>query len=1003
MLGSIITLLVLLLALFTWGAIAGINAFSRTRDLRRQIGLLQEMVDGLRQQIDGLTHKLNEGRTAATGAATEPAKAPQFRPDTAAKPAARTETPAAAKSDAAGVAGPRPDATRPQPAKTTTPAPPPLPGHAPAAGPPPVPPAPPPPTSGRPASAVPPVPPGSPSRLDFEEILGGKIFVWIGGLALGLGAIFMVHYSIERGLIGPGLRIFLGFMLALALAGAGEYLRRREVQPAIPGFGTAYIPGILTAAAIVAAFATTYSAYALYGFIGPLLAFALLAAVSLAGLAASSIHGPGLAALGLVASYVTPALVSTGKPSAWGLFPYLLFVTAAAFYTAHLRGWLWLAISATAGAVLWGLIWAATSWQAGDATVLLLYVAGLSALAMVLLKDAGADARLLAAEATPAQPPQAAGTAGDGEKTAPRLPPLVAWNAFDWPLIGVMAAIALLAVSVVRMDSYGPASMVLMVALTAVLIAAGWRWPSAVPLAGIAALAFGFLYLTWHLPSVMVPDYKGEFDAALGRVAWVPPGLEQFLMTGVLFAGGIGAASYMALLARRPHAIWAALAALTPIATFAYAYLRTTNFEHSLPFGLAGLALAFLLSFATGHLDGARQGRVIGWSVGALAAATVGALALTATILLQKGWLTIALALMAPGLAWISRQRPIPILRVIAALFAAVVAMRLLYDPVIVGRDLGTTPIVNWLLYGYAIPALAFAAAAWILRQDEDDTAVQVLEGAAIAFLAALLSLQVRHFMNAGEVFAERLTLGELGLHAVIWLGLAIGLHWRYGVARRLVSNWAALATSIVAFAIIGLGLLLVRNPYFTAEPVGTGVLLNDLLLAYAVPALAAAILFGQTRDWRPRLYVNACGALALLLAFAYVTLKVAHAFEGPVLGVARISQAELYAFSAAWITFAIALLAAGITYGSKQLRQAAFLVLVLAIVKVFVVDMADLKGFLRAASLIGLGLTLVGIGYAYQKLVLRGGRGPAAPSAPPPQPPVPDAPPAPAATSPSP
>src|SRR4051812_12745075 len=69
-----------------------------------------------------------------------------------------------------------------------------------------------------PADAPPPLPAPAPG---FEERLGTRWVVWIGGLALALGGFFMVRYSIEAGLVGPGVRVFLGGLFALALLGAG--------------------------------------------------------------------------------------------------------------------------------------------------------------------------------------------------------------------------------------------------------------------------------------------------------------------------------------------------------------------------------------------------------------------------------------------------------------------------------------------------------------------------------------------------------------------------------------------------------------------------------------------------------------------------------------------------------------------------------------------------------------------------------------------------------------
>jgi uncharacterized membrane protein len=62
-----------------------------------------------------------------------------------------------------------------------------------------------------------------PDRRSFEERFGTRWAVWVGGVALALGGIFLVQYSIEQGLIGPGMRILLGALLAAALIVAGEW------------------------------------------------------------------------------------------------------------------------------------------------------------------------------------------------------------------------------------------------------------------------------------------------------------------------------------------------------------------------------------------------------------------------------------------------------------------------------------------------------------------------------------------------------------------------------------------------------------------------------------------------------------------------------------------------------------------------------------------------------------------------------------------------------------
>jgi uncharacterized membrane protein len=202
------------------------------------------------------------------------------------------------------------------------------------------------------AAKPPPLPQPGPG---FEERIGTRWVVWVGGLTLALGGFFMVRYSIDAGLLGPGVRTLLGGAFALALLAAGEWTRRKESISAIEALPIANIPAILTAAGTSVAFATVYAAYALYGFLVPATAFILLGLVALGTLAAALLHGPALAGLGVAAAFVTPVLVSSNKPDFWALYVYLAIVTAAAFGLARIRLWRWLAVTTILFALLWTL------------------------------------------------------------------------------------------------------------------------------------------------------------------------------------------------------------------------------------------------------------------------------------------------------------------------------------------------------------------------------------------------------------------------------------------------------------------------------------------------------------------------------------------------------------------------------------------------------------------------------------------------------------------------
>ena len=72
-------------------------------------------------------------------------------------------------------------------------------------------------------------------------------------------------------------------------------------------------------------------------------------------------------------------------------------------------------------------------------------------------------------------------------------------------------------------------------------------------------------------------------------------------------------------------------------------------------------------------------------------------------------------------------------------------------------------------------------------------------------------------------------------------------------------------------------------------------------------------------------------------------------------------------------------MLLAGLLFDWKAARIASAGLILLTVLKVFLLDMANLEGVWRALSFMGLGIVLIGIGLLYQRLLF--GR----PAAPPP------------------
>ena len=788
----------------------------------------------------------------------------------------------------------------------------------------------------------PPLPAPPPADPGFEERIGTRWVVWIGGLTLALGGFFLVRYSIEAGLLGPGVRTILGGLFALALLASGEWTRRTENTSHIEVLPIASIPAILTAGGTAVAFATVYAAYALYDFLAPATAFVLLGLVALGTLAAALLHGPALAGLGIAAAFATPVLVSSEKPDFWTLYLYLAIVTAAAFGLARIRLWRWLAVTT----IVFALLWTVPCLQCGPSMVAphLFHVIAGFALAALLVVSGFAFG------------------------------PSMGEEQVELISSGSLAAYLFGATMIVLYSHHADSAMIAFAILVAASLFVAWRAPAATGAIGAASIFIFGVFAEWVVrgnPDMLV--LPGGPLPGIGPTA-TEGSVSLHLFTAAIFAAGFGVAGFLAQ--ARFHAAkisvrWAASATFTPLALLVALYARIAHLDRSIPFAILAVILAAAYGAATEMLTrrDERPGTPI--AIALFATATLGALALALTFVLEKGWLSIALALMSMGTAWISVQRPIPFMRSLAAILAGIVTLRIAYEPRIAGEAIGTTVIFNWLLWGYGVPALSFWAGSYFLRRRGDDAPLRAVESAAILFTVLLAFLEIRHAVNGGDIYRINTGLTEVALQVCVALAMAIGLERLRVRTLSLVHNiGAVLLTAFAGLAAI-FGLMLLETPILWPIDVG-GSFLNGLLLGYALPAVLALLLSYAVAGRRHAAYANSIAAGALILALAYVSFEIRRLYHGPVLASGPTTGAEQYTYSIAWLAFGVVLLGIGIVFNSQRARLASAAVIALTIVKAFLIDMSTLSGIYRALSFICLGLVLVAIGWLYQRILFR-------------------------------
>jgi uncharacterized membrane protein len=475
----------------------------------------------------------------------------------------------------------------------------------------------------------------------------------------------------------------------------------------------------------------------------------------------------------------------------------------------------------------------------------------------------------------------------------------------------------------------------------------------------LAALLFLCVLLVWAMPAWQptgeVITIEGAVQAFLPG-AWAPQVIRPLLYTAALMAAFFAAAGlWLERRAANPLR-WAALVAAVPVVTLGVTYLQVARFQADPVWALAAAVLAAGLvgAAARGMKDGSVQ------RAGVHAAGAVAALCFGFAVVLHDQWVTLAVALMLPPLAWIEARADLPPLRRVALAVAALVLGRLLLNWYVLDYGFGSAPVLNGLWLAYGVPALCFWVAARMFLRRADDLLVAVLEAGAVAFATVLVALLIRHAEGGGR-FTRGGSLLEAGLHVS-----ALGAQALAGLflARRMGRK--VLAVAWKAQGLLGLAggvLLLVLNPVFTYSRASQA----GLAFGYLVPAMLAGLLAVQreVRGW-----LKPVGGYALVAGFAWLTLVVRLVFNPDrSLGVDA-GDAEMWTFSGVWLAYGAALMAGGIVWNARAVRLAALGVIALVAAKVFLMDMSELGGLWRVLSFLGLGLSLIGLGAVFRRFV---------------------------------
>jgi uncharacterized membrane protein len=777
-----------------------------------------------------------------------------------------------------------------------------------------------------------------PAPRGFEQRLGARGFVWLGGACVALAGAFLVKYTLDEGLLGPTTRVVLGVLLGIGLLLAADYMRRRS--------GT--IGQALAAAGIADLYASLFAAVALYGLLPPALAFVILAGVTFLAIALALRQGPFVGLVGLAGGFITPAIVSIGEPNPAVLFGYLYLLLLGALWLERQRGWWYLPAIAIAGGLLWALIPVTVPPEA-DGTRIAAYSAPI-----FLILVAGTALWL---------------------KSSLRLGGMLHLEPDDpaiWSNSRIVALVTGLATSVLMLiwlavGGFQNIDWMFALALAAMGMTIG-RFKPQHDLAGFAMAAVPVLgLLFWNLGESGYVSMELSGDSVT-RYLWIA------CIVGALgLFGGFG----LAWGARAPER-WSLLSAIAGAGTLALAYWRLRYVDLLLPWSIICLILSAIhLGFAQRLLDWRFKEPRYRRSFGIHALVCAGFLAAAVPLWVGGEWLAVLWSLLLPLTVWVSIKIDEPWLRRGLWVGAPAVMLAVLFS----GFPAGDRPIFNWLTYGLGVPTLCFAAAAWLARRASDLRLMLMLQGCTVILGFLLVTLEVRHLFHGGAFRYAEFGFAEAGTLILLW-GLMALATWRLAERRgeaRL--RWLAYGLAIIA-ALATVGLVwLISNPMLAPIPIAGVAVFNTALYVFGsgfALFLAMAYVLRRSKLDLPHRQVPVALAVIIALADGFLGISALnrHLFRGEMIQFdlfsGAIGDAELYGYSVVWLLYGVLIMVLAVWRQLPPLRHAAAGIILLVVLKVFLVDASGLTGLYRVASFLGLGLTLMALGYLYQRFVLK-------------------------------
>ncbi len=751
--------------------------------------------------------------------------------------------------------------------------------------------------------------------------------VWIGGLALVVGAGYLVQIVGSNFTFSPIVRVLAAALFSSSLISLGE-VTHRKINAISSSFislrADAYIPAALYAAGMSGLYATVLFSTVVYQFFTPSLALSAMASLALVCLALTLRLGPLMAALGLFGGYSAPFWIGGESPNYVLLSCYINAITIAGLLTYLRSKQTWLPLALTVAHCGWLLL---LIFNIPDEILTLWYVVSvsLSTLLLVFTPYMGLELKLRYRHANK-------------------------WQ-YSQPII---PAVALSLVSLAYLEQ-------------TLFRDNGAFWFFLYPiLILVLPILRGNLAPRRYYPVTAL----GIICIELGAIAINNVATSTLLWSIIAFCSVIAMArctTQYLLGDRSTIAYWMAVITLPGLLVTNLLYLELQQFAAIYfwaVFAVFTSVVALLIAIKTKRLIQETS-------------SSLHLVALTLSYcFLNSEWLAISISLQIVTAAWQhTKNRYSPGILAIKIMMATLIV---LVSAVPFIPELQFTLIGSWssVLESY-VPAIV---ALWVARQMFSKQQLELsewLEGSILHLVVLLVFAQTNYWLLGSFNFVFDINFYSISLFIsqAVALFAVYQFKLKHSVQLKLFYHgYCYLLLSVIG--VLFLILNTVYQPLLNSYVTGTDLpIINWLAPGWLAPALLVLGISYYKLYTSPikDLYLNVFAAVAFGL---WVTFSIRQFWQtGSMMIDQPTSMAEMFSYSVALIIAGAATTYLGVRKAHKLTQKVGLITLGVTVCKVFILDTAALEGIWRAISFLGLGGSLIALGWLFQRLHYRTGQ----------------------------